>query len=192
MQSLLPISRSIDALNERVGRLCYWLILIVVLISAGNAVSRYGFSASSNAWLEIQWYLFSAIFLLGAGYVLRHNGHVRIDVVGARLPKKVAAYIEIGGILLFLLPTCWIFLRFGWDMFYESWVANEISTDAGGLIRWPVKILVPIGFLLLTLQSLSELIKRVAFLQGRMDWNPYGGHGHDETHTGNDAVDPAK
>jgi TRAP-type mannitol/chloroaromatic compound transport system permease small subunit len=174
MRFLLSVSRLIDAVNERVGRFSYWLILLMVLISAGNAVSRYGLNRSSNAWLEIQWYLFSAVFLLGAGYVMLHNGHVRIDVVASRLRPKVTAWIEIIGIVVFLAPVCWIFLDFGWAMFHTSYASGEMSTDAGGLIRWPVKILVPIGFGLLALQALSELIKRVAFLKGLAEWNPYG------------------
>ncbi len=174
MRPLLALARAIDALNNRIGRATCWLVLIMALISSANAVSRYGFSVTSNAWLEIQWYLFSAVFLLAAGYVLLHNAHVRIDVVASRLSVRTLAWIEIVGIVAFLLPTCLIFLKFGWDMFVSSWLDNEISADAGGLIRWPVKILVPIGFALLLLQALSELIKRVAYLRGHLPWNPHG------------------
>lgn len=183
MKLLLALARAIDALNDRVGRATCWLILIMALISSANAVSRYGFSVTSNAWLEVQWYLFSAVFLLAAGYVLLHNAHVRIDVVAARLPVKALAWIEIVGIVAFLLPTCLIFLKFGWDMFVSSWIDNEISVDAGGLIRWPVKILVPIGFALLLLQALSELIKRVAYLKGHLPWNPHGDSAADNADT---------
>ncbi len=174
MNVLLSVSRLIDAANERIGRFAYWLILVMVLISAGNAVSRYGLNLSSNAWLEIQWYLFSAVFLLSAGYVMLKNAHVRIDIIASRLPPKVTAWIEIVGIVVFLGPVCWIFLDFGWAMFQDAYVSGEMSTDAGGLIRWPVKLLVPLGFALLALQALSELIKRIAFLRGMAEWNPYG------------------
>lgn len=174
MQFLLAISRLIDAVNERIGRFAYWLVLVMTLISAANALSRYGLNVSSNAWLEIQWYLFSAIFLLGAGYAMLKNAHVRIDIVAARLSPRTTAWIEIIGIVVFLAPVCWIFLDFGWAMFYESFAMKEMSTDAGGLLRWPVKLLVPLGFGLLALQALSELIKRVAFLRGMAEWNPYG------------------
>lgn len=169
MKSLLAVSRLVDTANERVGRLVYWLVLLMALISAGNAVSRYGFNVSSNGWLEIQWYLFSAVFLLGAGYALLKNAHVRIDLVSGRLSARTNAWIDAAGIVLFLIPVSLIFMKFGWDMFRSSYVAGEISTDAGGLIRWPVKILVPIGFLLLLMQAASELIKRIAFLRGHLD-----------------------
>lgn len=174
MHFLLSVSRLIDAVNDRVGRVAYWLVLVMTLISAGNAISRYGLNVSSNAWLEIQWYLFSGVFLLGAGYAMLKNAHVRIDVIASRLPPRVTAWIEIVGIVVFLGPVCWIFLDFGWAMFYESYASGEISTDAGGLVRWPVKALVPLGFALLALQALSELIKRIAFLRGLAEWNPYG------------------
>ena len=174
MNVLLAAARGIDRLNEMVGRLVYWLILVMVLISAGNAVSRYGFNLSSNAWLEIQWYLFSAVFLLGAGYALLKGAHVRIDLVANRFSHRVNAWIDIFGIVLFVLPMCVAFLVFGWDMFITSWTGNELSTDAGGLVRWPVKLLVPIGFALLLLQAMSELIKRIGYLRGRFDWSPAG------------------
>ncbi|MBI5936995.1 MAG: TRAP transporter small permease subunit [Betaproteobacteria bacterium] len=166
MSGLLRLSRFIDALNERVGRVAYWLVLIVVLVSAGNAVSRYGFELSSNAWLEIQWYLFGGIFLLGAGYTLKHNGHVRIDVIYGRLSPKARALIDVVGGLLFLLPTALLIMWLSWTGFAESYAIGETSPDAGGLLRWPVKLLIPVGFGLLALQGLSEIIKRLAFLAG--------------------------
>lgn len=166
MSVLLSLSRLIDALNERIGRWVYWLVLVTVLVSAGNAIMRYTFNMSSNAWLEVQWYLFSAIFLLCAGYTLLHNEHIRIDVVTGRFSRRTQAWIDVFGTLFFLLPMAAIIMWLSWPMFLDSYVRGEISADAGGLIRWPVKILVPAGFALLTLQGLSELIKKLAFLAG--------------------------
>jgi TRAP-type mannitol/chloroaromatic compound transport system permease small subunit len=174
VQVLLSLARGVDALNAGIGRMTYWLVLVMTVISAANALMRYGVNWSSNGLLEIQWYLFSAIFLLGAGYAMLTNAHVRIDVVASRLSHRATAWIEIVGIVVFLLPACWIFLQFGWGMFMDAWTSKEISTDAGGLIRWPVKLLVPLGFALLTLQALSELVKRIAFLRGIGEWDPYG------------------
>ncbi len=167
MDLLLALSRAIDALNCRVGHAVYWLILAAVLVSAGNAVSRYLFDASSNAWLELQWYLFSAVFLLAAGYALLHNEHVRIDVIFGHLPPRVRAWIDLIGGIFFLLPMAIIIMALSWPMFVDSFRINEYSSDAGGLLRWPVKLLIPAGFLLLALQGVSEIIKRIAFLLGR-------------------------
>lgn len=166
MKALLAISRWIDALNERVGRFLAWLVLAAILISAGNAVSRYGFSLSSNAWLEIQWYLYAAVFLGAAGYTLKQDAHVRIDLVSGRLSRRARAWIDVAGALLMLLPVCIILFWFGWEAFAQSWRIGEVSENAGGLVRWPVKLLVPVGFALLILQGLSETIKRIAFLRG--------------------------
>jgi TRAP-type mannitol/chloroaromatic compound transport system permease small subunit len=166
LASFLKFSRAIDALNERVGRAVAWLVLAAVLVSSGNAVSRYAFSLSSNAWLEIQWYLFSAIFLLAAGYTLRHGAHVRIDVVYGRYSPRARAWLDILGGVFFLMPMALLILYLSWSMFMQSYVGHEISADAGGLVRWPVKLLMPVGFFLLVLQGLSEILKRVAFLRG--------------------------
>ena len=166
MSSLLSLSRLIDRLNERVGHLFYWLILATVLVSAANAVVRKAFNYSSNAYLEIQWYFFSAIFLFLAGYTLLRNEHVRIDVVAGRLSKRVQTWIDILGTIFFLLPMAILIAWLSWPVFVESFQRHEISTNAGGLIIWPARLLVPIGFTLLVLQGLSELIKRVAFLRG--------------------------
>jgi TRAP-type mannitol/chloroaromatic compound transport system permease small subunit len=163
---LLRMCGFIDTLNDRVGRAVYWLILVAVLVSSGNAVVRYSLNTSSNAWLEVQWYLFSAVFLLCAGYTLRHNEHIRIDIVTGRFSRRTQAWIDILGGLLFLLPMAILILWLSWPMVQESWLRNEYSSDAGGLLRWPVKALIPIGFLLLSLQGLSEIIKRIAFLRG--------------------------
>jgi TRAP-type mannitol/chloroaromatic compound transport system permease small subunit len=163
---LLGLSRAIDWINGHIGRLAYWGVLIAVLISAGNAMVRYVFDTSSNAWLEIQWYLFSAVFLLCAGYTLLRNEHVRIDVIAGRLSKRTQTWIDILGSALFLLPMAAVIGWLSWPLVADSYLRHEISGDAGGLLRWPVKILIPIGFALLGLQGLSELIKRVAFLMG--------------------------
>jgi TRAP-type mannitol/chloroaromatic compound transport system permease small subunit len=167
MPALLRLSRWIDALTERVGRAASWLILLAVLISAGNALARYAFNVSSNAWLEVQWYLFAAVFLLCAGYALKHNQHVRIDVVAGRLSPRAQAWLEVLGTLLFLLPMALLILGLSWPVFVDSWRSGEVSSNANGLVLWPARLLVPAGFALLVLQGLSELIKRVAFLRGR-------------------------
>lgn len=176
MSRFLKLAALIDALNGRIGRTVHWLVLLAVLISAGNATARYGFNASSNAWLEVQWYLFSAVFLLGAGYGLRESAHVRIDLLAGRLSWRAQAWIDIFGGLFMLLPAAAIIAWYGWDSFLLAWQSNEVSTDAGGLVRWPVRLLVPAGFALLILQGLAETIKRVAFLRGQYDWQPPG-HG---------------
>ncbi|MBT9569078.1 MAG: TRAP transporter small permease subunit [Thiobacillus sp.] len=167
MKSLLAIARLIDALTERVGRLSIWLVLIATLISAGNALVRYTLGESSNAWLEIQWYLFGAMFLLAAGYTLKHNGHVRIDILYARIGPRGQAWIDLVGGLLFLLPMAVLLAWLAWPMFVDAWVAQEMSPDAGGLLRWPVKLLLPLGFALLALQGVAEVIKRVGVLSGQ-------------------------
>lgn len=167
MGALLRLSRGIDALNERVGGSIYWLVLLVVLISAGNAIIRKTFSISSNAWLELQWYLFSAIFLLGAGFTLLRNEHVRIDIVAGRLSPRAQAWIDVFGTIFFLMPMAVMIAWLSWPFFTVAWINNEISGSAGGLSLWPARILIPIGFALLVLQGISELIKRVAFLTGR-------------------------
>ena len=166
MKILLTLSRLIDALNEVVGRLTYWLVLVAVLVSAGNATIRYTFNMSSNAWLEIQWYLFSAVFLFCAGYTLLHNQHIRIDVVTGRLSRRAQAWIDILGTLLFLMPMALTILWLSWPVFVDAYQRHEVSTNAGGLIIWPARLMVPIGFLLLVLQGISEVIKRIAFLRG--------------------------
>jgi TRAP-type mannitol/chloroaromatic compound transport system permease small subunit len=168
VKGLLAFSRGIDALNEGIGRFVLWLVLAAVLISAGNAVARYGLDLSSNAWLEIQWYLFAAIFLFAAAYTLRHNGHVRIDVLYGRLPQRVQVWIDLFGTLLFLLPMCGLIAWLGWKGFLASYSVNEVSPDAGGLPRWPIKLAIPLGFGLLFLQGISEAIKRIAVLTGHL------------------------
>jgi len=166
MKALLALSRLIDSINEYVGRTVYWLVLVAVLVSAANATSRYALDRASNAWLELQWYLFAAVFLLCSGYTLLHNEHIRIDVIAGRLSRRTQVWIDIFGTLFFLLPMATYILWLSWPIFMNAWNSNEISASAGGLVRWPARAMVPAGFFLLTLQGVSELIKRVAFLQG--------------------------
>jgi TRAP-type mannitol/chloroaromatic compound transport system permease small subunit len=166
MKLLLRLSRAIDALNEHVGRLTYWLILAAVLISAGNAVVRYSINMSSNAWLEIQWYLFSFVFLFCAGYTLLHNQHVRIDVISGQLSGRARAWIDIFGTVFFLMPMAIAIMWLSWPVFLDAYRSGEVSTNAGGLTVWPGRLMLPLGFFLLILQGISELIKRVAFLRG--------------------------
>jgi len=166
LNALLGLSRAIDRLNNAVGRATIWLVLIVVVISAGNAVVRYGFDWSSNGLLEIQWYLFSAIFLLCAGYVLMKNEHIRIDVVFGRFSARTQNWIDVFGFLVFFLPMVAMTLWLSWPVFVNAWNSGEMSANPGGLVRWPVRLLLPVGFILLLLQGVSELVKRLAFLSG--------------------------
>jgi len=166
MKLLLSLARLIDALNTLVGRVVIWLTLLVVLVSATNAVVRKLFNVSSNAWLELQWYLFGAMFLLTAGYTLLQNGHVRVDILSSKLSRRTQIWIEIAGVLFFLLPACLTIMWLSWPMFMDSYLSNEQSTNTGGLTRWPVKLLIPAGFLLLVLAGVSHLVKCVAFLRG--------------------------
>lgn len=166
MQALLAFCRGIDWITERVGRAVGWLLLAAVLISTGNAIIRKAFSMSSNAFLEAQWYLFAAVFLLGAGYVFLHDQHVRIDVLAGRLSRRVQVLIDVVGNLFFLLPLCAFIVWTALPSVATAFSSGEISANPGGLIRWPLYVLVPIGFVLLALQALSELFKRVAFLVG--------------------------
>jgi len=166
VSSLLSVSRIIDWLSERIGHTFYWLVLVTVLISAANAVVRKAFNVSSNSFLEIQWYLFSAIFLFLAGYTLLRNDHVRIDVIAGRLSKRAQTWIDIVGTVFFLFPMAALLMWLSWPVFVDAYQRHEISTNAGGLIIWPARLLVPIGFLLLLIQGVSELIKRFAFLRG--------------------------
>jgi TRAP-type mannitol/chloroaromatic compound transport system permease small subunit len=167
MTFLLRISRGIDRVNQSVGLFTTWLILATTLISAGNAIVRKVFDSSSNALLEIQWYLFAAVFLLGAGYGLLKNSHVRIDFISGMLTPRTRNWIDVGGILLALFPFCAISIYLSWPLFMQAFTTGEMSSNAGGLIRWPVYALVPAGFALLMLQGVSELIKRLAFLSGQ-------------------------
>jgi TRAP-type mannitol/chloroaromatic compound transport system permease small subunit len=177
MKSLLAVSRAIDALSASIGRALIWLVLVMVLVSAGNAISRYLLNMSSNAWLELQWYLFSVVFLLCAGYTLLNDEHIRIDVISSRLSRRAQIWIDIFGTVCFLLPMSILVMWLSWPVFVNAWVSGEISSNAGGLIRWPVRLLVPLGFFLLSLQGVSELIKRIAYLRGLIP-DPAGKQAH--------------
>jgi len=168
MGALLGASRVIDAVNGWVGRTVSWLVLVAILVSAGNAILRKAFSLSSNAWLELQWYLFSAVFLLAAGYTLLKGEHVKVDILYGRCSRRTQIWIEVFGTLFFLLPFCVVAILISWPVVVDKYVSGETSGDAGGLIRWPVWALIPAGFALLALQGLSELIKRLAILSGRI------------------------
>jgi TRAP-type mannitol/chloroaromatic compound transport system permease small subunit len=164
--ALLKLSKLIDSLNELIGKLIMWLVLAAVLISAGNAAMRKAFDIGSNAFLEIQWYLFAAVFMLGSGYVFLRNAHVRIDFISSKLSKRTNTIIDILGIVVFTIPLCLILIDLSWPVFERAWVSGEMSQNDGGLIRWPVMLMIPLGFAILLLQCLSELTKRVAFLTG--------------------------
>lgn len=181
MNALLKLSSLIDGLNHRVGRTVMWLVLGAVIMSAGNAIVRKIFGTSSNALLEIQWYLFAAVFTLGAAYAFLENAHVRIDVISSRLSAKTRNVIDIVGILVFLLPFCYLVFTLSWPLTIQAYQTGEMSQNAGGLIRWPVYAVLPLGIALLTLQSLSELVKRLAFLSGAgPDALAHGGHNAEE------------
>ena len=173
MGALLKLSQMIDAMNDYLGRAASWMVLGACLISAANAMSRYAFDLSSNAWLEIQWYLFAAIVMLGASYTLRVNEHVRVDIVYTHLSERGKEWLDMVGTALFLVPSMLVIAYYSWPFFMQSWQVQEISGNAGGLIRWPVKILVPIGFTLVAIQGVSEIIKRAAALRG---WTRFETH----------------
>jgi TRAP-type mannitol/chloroaromatic compound transport system permease small subunit len=166
MQGLLKLSGLIDGLSERVGRSVLWLVLASVAISAVNAVVRKTFDMSSNAFLEVQWYLFSAVFLLGSSYTMLRQGHVKIDVVLSHFSKRTQIMVDCFGIVFFLFPFCYKVITLVWPLVVGAFISGEMSENAGGLVRWPVYALIPAGFALLWLQGISELIKRIGYLQG--------------------------
>ena len=167
MDLLLKISRWIDAINQRIGQFVAWAILLAVTVSVLNAFGRKFMNLGSNAWLELQWYLFGGLFLLSSGYTMLQNGHVRVDVLSSRLTKRTQIKIDLFGTLFFLFPTALIIMVLGWPMFWESWDSQEMSSNSGGLIRWPAKLLVPVGFCLLIAAGVSHVIKCISYLQGR-------------------------
>ena len=166
MTPLLSLSRLIDKISTGVGKFTMWLILATTLISAGNALVRKFFNSSSNGLLEIQWYLFAAVFMLGAGYGFLKNSHVRIDFISSKLSPRARNWIDVLGIVLVLIPFCVITIALGWPFFTQALASGEMSQNAGGLIRWPAYAMIPLGFALLMMQAVSELIKRIAFLTG--------------------------
>lgn len=172
----MPLSRLIDRLNEQIAAAVSWALLAAVLICSGNALIRYALNASSNAWLEIQWYLFAAIFMLASAHTLKRDEHVRIDVIAGRFSRRTQVWIDLFGYLLFLLPACAVILYYGIPFALVSINSGEMSSNAGGLIVWPAKLLVPLGFLLIILQGVSEIIKRIAFLAGKIDGHEFARH----------------
>ena len=166
MQALLKFSAVVDWGNEKIGVVCNWLVLWSCIISGGNAMVRYAYDQSSNAWLEVQWYMFAVIVMFGASYTLKRNEHVRVDLFYMTLSRRGQLWVDILGTLIFLLPTCVILAWLSWPFFMQSYLVDEHSSNAGGLLRWPIKLVLPVGFLLVALQGISELIKRVAFLNG--------------------------
>lgn len=168
MTALLRLSGAIDGVCTFIGKAVTWLILAAVLVSAGNATIRKTFDMSSNAWLELQWYMFGAVVLLGASYTLRRNEHVRVDILYSSVPERTRIWIDIVGFVLFFLPVTLFLTGLTWPFFRRSYEIGEMSNNAGGLILWPAKLVLPVGFALLTIQGISELIKRIAALQGRI------------------------
>jgi TRAP-type mannitol/chloroaromatic compound transport system permease small subunit len=173
---MLALSRLIDKINEKIGVGISWALLLAVIICTGNAIIRYALNSSSNAWLEIQWYLFSAIFLLAAPYTLKRDEHVRIDVIVSRFSKRTQVWIDLLGFLFFLMPMALLILYYGLPYALLSVQNGEVSSNAGGLIVWPAKVLIPLGFALLCLQGISEIIKRIAFLLGQIDSSSFDKH----------------
>ena len=172
----MSLSRLIDALNEKIANAVSWALLLAVIICAGNALVRYLFKMSSNSWLEIQWYLFAAMFMLASAYTLKRDEHVRIDVVTGHFSRRTQVWIDLFGYLVFLLPVCLVIVYYGVPFARYSISTAEMSSSAGGLIVWPVKLLIPVGFALLVLQGVSEIIKRIAFLSGRIDGHEFARH----------------
>jgi TRAP-type mannitol/chloroaromatic compound transport system permease small subunit len=164
MRLLLPVSSFIDIVNEKIGAICNWLVLLACVVSGGNAMVRYAYDQSSNAWLEVQWYMFAVIVMFGAAYTLKRNEHVRVDLFYMTLSRRGQLWIDILGTFFFLLPTCIILAWLSWPFFMQSYAVFEHSSNAVGLLRWPIKLVLPVGFALVALQGVSELIKRVAFL----------------------------
>lgn len=179
MSALLSLSRLIDAISLGIGKMIGWLILAATVISAVNAVLRKAFSVGSNSALEIQWYLFAAVFMLGVGYVMLKNDHVRIDFISSRFSKRTNAIIDIVGMVVFTIPLAWIMIDLAWPYFMRAYDSGEMSQNAGGLIRWPVIALIPLGFGVLIMQTVSELIKRIGFLTGHRE-QPFSVE-HDKT-----------
>jgi TRAP-type mannitol/chloroaromatic compound transport system permease small subunit len=176
MSFFLALSRLIDAINDRIAAAVSWALLLAVLVCSGNALIRYTFNVSSNAWLEIQWYLFASMFMLATSATLRRNEHVRIDVIAGRFSKRTQVWIDLFGFLFFLLPITLLILYFSVPFALISYQSGELSSNAGGLILWPAKALIPLGFFLLSWQGISEAIKRIAYLMGKIDASAFQKH----------------
>ncbi len=166
MTPLLSLSRLIDGMSNLIGRAMMWFLLATTLISASNAIIRKIFNVSSNGFLEIQWYLFAAVFMLGSGYAFMKNAHVRIDFISSKFSARGRNIVDVIGIIVFVFPLCFLMVKLSWPVFENAWVSGEMSSNAGGLVRWPVYGVIPLGFVILAVQAVSELIKRVAFLTG--------------------------
>jgi TRAP-type mannitol/chloroaromatic compound transport system permease small subunit len=166
MRPLLALSNAIDLLNQKLGTVCNFLILAAVVVSAGNAMIRYAFGYSSNSWLELQWYMFAIIVMFGASYTFKRNEHVRVEILYLMLSERGQLWLDMIGTLCFLIPSCLLLAYLSWPFFYQAYAVGEISSNAGGLVRWPIKFVIPAGFVLLALQGVSEVIKRIAALKG--------------------------
>jgi len=166
MRPLLGLSNAIDLLNEKLGSICNFLILAACVVSAANAMIRYAFGYSSNAWLELQWYMFAVVIMFGASYTFKKNEHVRVEILYLMLSERGQLWLDMIGTLFFLIPSCLLLAYLSWPFFYQAYAVGEISSNAGGLIRWPIKFVIPAGFVLLALQGVSEVIKRIAALKG--------------------------
>jgi TRAP-type mannitol/chloroaromatic compound transport system permease small subunit len=166
MRPLLALSNFIDWLNEKLGGICNWLVLAACVVSAANAMIRYAFGYSSNAWLELQWYMFAVLVMFGASYTFKKNEHVRVEILYLMLSERGQIWLDMIGTLFFLIPSCLLLAYLSWPFFYQAYEVSEISSNAGGLVRWPIKAVVPVGFVFLALQGVSEVIKRIAALKG--------------------------
>ena len=166
MRPILAISEGIDWLNQRLGDVCNLLVLLACIVSAGNAMIRYAFGYSSNSWLELQWYMFAIFVMFGASYTFKRNEHVRVEILYLMLSERGQLWLDMIGTLFFLIPSCLLLSYLSWPFFMQAYNVGEISSNAGGLVRWPIKIVVPVGFVLLALQGISEVIKRIAALKG--------------------------
>ena len=173
MSALLKFAHAVDWLSDRFGKLASWAVLLAAMISAANAFIRYGISYSSNAWLEVQWYLFGIAVFAGAPMLLKLNEHVRVDLIYGKLSGKAPVYIDLFGLVLFLLPVMLLLAWLSWPLFVKMLVTGEMSSNAGGLIRWPAMLLLPLGFAWVSLQGISEIIKRVAYLQGTYEMDTH-------------------
>jgi TRAP-type mannitol/chloroaromatic compound transport system permease small subunit len=168
MRPLLAVSSAIDLLNEKIGYVCNFLVLAACIVSAGNAMIRYAFSYSSNGWLELQWYMFAILVMFGASYTFKRNEHVRVEIFYLFLTERGQLWLDMIGTLFFLIPSCLLLAYLSWPFFMQAYSVGEMSGNAGGLVRWPIKFVIPAGFVLLALQGVSEVIKRIAALKGEV------------------------
>jgi TRAP-type mannitol/chloroaromatic compound transport system permease small subunit len=168
MRPLLAVSSVIDAVNEKIGHLCNLLVLAACIVSAANAMIRYAFGYSSNGWLELQWYMFAILVMFGASYTFKRNEHVRVEIFYLFLSERGQLWLDLIGTLFFMIPACLLLAYLSWPFFLQAYAVGEMSGNAGGLVRWPIKLVIPVGFVMLALQGVSEVIKRVAALQGEL------------------------